>query len=236
MLPSPIPLAAVGSLPRPSRAVAARIAQPLPLDGSLTSPHWLAGSPLDVNYDPIALKRQPIATTARLLYDDSFLYVGFDCEDDDPWATLADRDAQLWTEETVEVFLVPLRRGQGVGPNPVQYLELGVNPLNAQYDILLTGYPGPTWRSPDSDIGWDVAGLRSAVRVWPGRWTAEIAIPFAGLTTWDVPMPPRPGDVWRMQLGRADRPHRGDTQWLCWAPMRTTFHQPWLFGELSFAG
>ena len=215
--------------PIPPEAVAFRTDRPPALDGTLSDPQWMRAEPLQVNFNPFTLTRSALRTQARLLYDAHFLYVGFDCEDTDPWATMKVRDMPLWTEEVVEVFLDPEGRAE-------RYLELGVNPLNTQYDILLRVIRSSEGERRISDCNWDIEGLLSRVRTRKGGWTVEIAIPFASLTHWRVAIPPRPGDVWKLQLGRAERPNRGDTTWLCWAPMANTFHQPDRFGRLVFRG
>lgn len=214
-------------LPTPPEAEAVHVERPPALDGSLSDPEWARAKPLEVNFNPFTLARSPLRTEARLLYDERCLYVGFDCEDSDPWATMRVRDMPLWTEEVVEVFLDPEGRAE-------RYLELGVNPLNTQYDILLRVQRSSGGQRRISDCNWDIEGLLSRVRTRRGGWTVEIAIPFASLTHWRVALPPRPGDVWRLQLGRAERPNRGETTWLCWAPMANTFHQPDRFGRLVF--
>ena len=52
-------------------------------------------------------------TTARLLWDASYLYVGFACEDTRIYATMTDHDAPLWEQEVVEVFVDANRDGIG---------------------------------------------------------------------------------------------------------------------------
>lgn len=68
---------------------------------------------------------------------------------------------------------------------------------------------GPRWAFMD----WDLPGLRSAVRVdgtlndpsdVDRGWTAEVAFPWRGMKTLagSRPVPPRDGDVWRMDFSR----------------------------------
>ncbi|MGQ9523704.1 MAG: carbohydrate-binding family 9-like protein [Armatimonadota bacterium] len=214
--------------PIPPEAVAVPAKRPPTLDGRLSDPQWMQAKPLQVNFNPFTLERSSLRTEARILYDETCLYVAFDCEDEDPWATMKVRDMPLWTEEVVEVFLDPDGKAQC-------YLELGVNPLNTRYDILLRVDRSSGAERRISDANWNIDGFVSRTRLYRGGWTVGIAIPFSSLTHWSAARPPRPGDVWRLQLGRAERPNRGDTVWLCWAPMASTFHQPERFGRLVFA-
>src|SRR5215207_2500880 len=63
----------------------------------------------------------------------------FECDDRDPWATLTERDAKLFEEETVEIFVDPAGDLEG-------YYELETNPLGAMLDIVFrksrSGYKG----------------------------------------------------------------------------------------------
>src|SRR5882757_7324613 len=77
---------------------------------------------------PLALRRAqdgglPLqATTVRVAHDDGALRLRFDCDDRDIWATHLRRDAPLWEEEVVELFLAP---GED---DPSAYVEIEVNP------------------------------------------------------------------------------------------------------------
>ena len=90
----------------------------------------------------VALRRaqdgsEPLqATVVRTAYDDDALLVRFECDDRDIWATHRDRDAPLWEEEVVELFVAP---GEG---DPSDYLEIEVNPLGAIFDARVTNPHG----------------------------------------------------------------------------------------------
>ena len=147
----------------------------------------------------------------------------FECEDADPWATLSERDALLYEEETVEVFLDP-------AGDLECYFEIEVNPLGAVLDLVFrrtrSGYKG--------DRAWDCEGLRTAVRKTAGMWCVEMAIPFRALGCG------HPRADWRVNFCRIDRPSRDGSlprELTAWSPpMRANFHTPERFGVLEFAG
>lgn len=173
------------------------------------------------------------ATTARMLWDDRYVYVAFDCVDDDLRGTMKQRDQNLWEEnEVVEVFADP-------GGTLQRYLEFEVNPLNTVVDLVIP-YRGEP-RSLQASKGWDSKGLRTAVKrggppVRPrAGWSVEMAIPMGDF--FDLPhTPPQPGDAWRVNLYRVDA--RGDqVTFQAWSPTLTpapAFHVPERFGWLRF--
>lgn len=149
----------------------------------------------------------------------------YHASDSDAWATLTERDASLYDEETVEVFFDP-------AGDLESYFEIEVNPLGTVLDLVFrrnrSGYKG--------DRAWDCDGLRTLVRKEPGAWTAELAIPFASVTA----TPPQPGARWRANFCRIDRPSRDGNiprELTAWSPpMRASFHTQERFGIVEFVG
>ncbi len=86
------------------------------------------------------------------------------------------RDAHLWEEEVVEIFL----DAEGAGVN---YAELEINPANVVCDLRVER-PAP---AVSSDTRWDWAGLESAVVPLADThgtregWTAVARLPWDGL-------------------------------------------------------
>lgn len=169
---------------------------PVRIDGVLDEPAW-ALSPrvgeLRLIHAPD--RRPAFPTEAALTWDQRLLYVGFACTDPAPWARHEARDARLWEEEVVEVFLDP----DGDGRN---YAELEVSPRNVVVDLLIAapGAAGPGARR------WNVEGLQTAVTRHVEGWIVEIAIPWAALGDAGVTSAPRVGDQWRVGLYRIERP------------------------------
>lgn len=185
------------------------------------SPAWknLPPYPLLLNEDGTAPKQ---ATRVSLGWDAQALHILFVAEDAHPWATLREHDAPLYKEEVFEVFLDP--EGDGLG-----YFELEVNPNNAVLDGAMrrvrSGYR--------KDFGWHCTGLETAVRVFPGGWAAELRIPFTSVAA----APPAPGQRWRANFTRIDRPPGEPRELSAWSPTGLAqFHVPSRFGVLEFVG
>lgn len=176
-----------------------------------------------------------LKTTAKLLWDDQNLYVAFYCEDHDIWGTMMEHDDPIYEEEVVEVFLSP-------NGDLTDYFELEVSPNNITWDGRIRNSTG---LRPDDENGklWTCNGLRTDVQVvgtlddhtdHDTCWSVEMAIPFRELTT--APnIPPKPGDIWRMNLCRIDRTPTSELQ--SWSPVLRSpigFHTPARFGFLIF--
>ncbi len=194
---------------------------PHALDADPSQPHWLSCDVLEM-FDAAKGTSPAQRTSVRMLWTPAEWRVLFSCEDADPWATLTQRDAQLFTEETVEVFF------DSVG-DLESYYELELNPIGTELDIVFrrsrSGYKG--------DWAWNCAGLRSLVRIVPGGWNAELAIPFSSVSEMPVN-----GTRWRVNFCRIDRPSRDGSlprELSAWSPpMRESFHTPERFGVVEF--
>ena len=159
-------------------------------------------------------------TSVRAVWDAEELRVLFHAVDTHAWATMTERDAPLYEEEVVEVFLDPVGDLES-------YFEIEVNPLNAVLDLVLrknrSGYV--------KDFAWQCEGLRTAVAKSATGWSVDMAIPFRSLTA----TPPTAGDCWRVNFCRIDRPPGVPRELSAWSPTgRANFHTPERFGILQF--
>ena len=160
------------------------------------------------------------ATWFRTAWTPAEFHVLFHAEDSDPWATHGVRDAPLYEEEVLEVFLDPVGDLRA-------YFEIEVNPLNTVLDLVLR----KTANGYRKDKRWRCEGLRTSVTCDERSWTAHLAIPFTSL----VPEVPETGTVWRGNFFRIDRPEKAPRELSAWsATGRATFHTPERFGMIEF--
>ncbi len=164
-------------------------------------------------------------TRVELAWDETHLHVRFHCTDDDAWGSFTDRDAPLWQQEVVEVFLAA---GDAV---PAEYFEFELNPLGALFDARIENPRGDRsglvvdtdWNCPDIEWGAESTG--------DGQdWSAFLAIPWSGL---DCAVAPT---TLRANFYRIERPQAEDPEFSCWAPTFTSpadFHRPLRFGVLD---
>ena len=208
------------------------------VDGRLTEFSWQA-APRTRPFIDIRGKDNTLRTEAAILWDDRNIYFAFTCVDPEPWSTMLDRDAFLWEQEVVEVFLDP----DGDGLN---YPEIEVSPHNVVVDLLI---PAPRKIPPEEAAKWDVEGMRTAVAKYGPGWTVEISMPWTSLKEGGIQGPPRLGDRWRVGLYRIERsggtarwrksqasgqPVPGEDQFQAWSPTENSFHEPDRFGIVEF--
>jgi hypothetical protein len=183
---------------------------------------------------PVALKRATdggaprLATSVAAYYDDDFLTVIFDADDDKIVATYLEHDEPLWQEDVVEIFIAP----EGLTP----YFEIEVNPLGTTFDARIDS-PDGVRATMTTDLAWTCDGLFAALRRDDGkRVQVVIRIPFDSLRKH-----PNAGNEWRANFFRIDRADRsadhGDDFSAWQPPMKTPpdFHVTAAFGTLRFA-
>lgn len=179
------------------------------VDGCLDDSAWRKAPPVELR-DTQTGEKPRLATTARMLYDDEWLYVGFHSEDRLIWGTMTGHDDPIYNEEVVEIFLDPT----GL---LTCYYELEVSPLNTSFDAIIVNNAvtaGTRGRGSrfQGFTAWDPVGFRHGVHI-EGRlndpsgggkfWECEMALRFDELFL-GANVPPKPGDEWRGNLYRID--------------------------------
>ncbi|MEA1996103.1 MAG: carbohydrate-binding family 9-like protein [Gemmatimonadota bacterium] len=210
-----------------------RAGSPITVDGRLDEPLWSKAEPVSFVKKNGGQPEQ--ATKAWVVWDDSYIYFAWDCEDSHIWSTMEKRDEPLYNEEVVEVFI------SADGDN-TSYLEIEVNPLGTLWD----GYIVNTVKRRVGILAWNSTGLKWAVHLdgtlndreeTDKGWSVEMALPLNDIFT--APnKPPKAGDRWRINLYRIDLPDGpGNPGEPCaWSPVSgETFHDPDRFGEIVFS-
>lgn len=212
----------VRRLPLP-RLQAKRIEADFELDGRLDDAVWPSATPARIESQINTGAAKPeIATTARVLWSDQFLYIGYSA----PYTELTVFEPQLktgeryglWNRDVVEAFI-------GTDPShPNSYTEYEVAPNGEKLDLKITNE-----LKPPLGLEWS-SGFEAATHIDRKRkiWTTEMRIPLQSLSG----QPPQPGTQWRINLYRHDRAHKA---FLGWSPCASgSAHTPAKFGHLTF--
>ena len=212
-----------------------RTTEKIKIDGKLNEKSWQAAKPTE-EFSDIRGEGYPEPTkktSARLLWDDDYLYIGAAIEEDNIIARLTQRDTIIYHDNDFEVFIDP--DGDGL-----HYFEIETNARGVVFDLMLDkGY-----RSGGSFfIPWNCEGLQLAVSHdgtlnkpadKDKAWYVEMAIPFAALKR-DF-NDPRDYKVWRLNFSRVEWLKQGgpEENWV-WCPTgRVDMHMPERWGFLRF--
>ena len=209
------------------------------IDGFLDEESWQKAVPTENFVEMTTGEKMPYVTWAKVLWTRGGLYIGFYVQTENIWGTLTGRDAMMWHDNDVEVFLDTDGDGK-------DYLELEINALNTAYDVH---WDLPLGREGKWDIGFNFEGLKHAVQ-YKGTlnynrdkdeyWTVEIFFPWYCFLKYkgDAEIPPKPGDKWIINFYRNEYDDsRTKVSDYIWRPHGgRNMHQPELFGELIFSG
>jgi hypothetical protein len=220
----------------------------LKIDGKLGDAAWRA-APWTSDFIDIEGKAKPkprFRTRAKMLWDDTYLYVAAELVEPHLWATYDRHDMVIFHEHDFEIFLDP-------DGDRLHYFEFELNALNTGWDLYL---PAPYNDGGKADDSWEIPGLQTAVHLRgtlnnpmdrDHGWTLEMAFPWAAFNRGPRPAgPPRPGEHWRINFSRVEwlldvkdgryvkRPGTKEDNWV-WSPQGViNMHVPEKWGRVYF--
>ena len=234
---------------------------PIVIDGKPSDIAWnfvpwtkdfadIEGSP-----DPKVAPR--FRTRAKLLWDDTNLYVYVEMDEPHVWATITKKNEVIYYDNDFEIFLDPDSDNQN-------YYEFEVNAHNTIWELNLKKTYDDGWQYDPAGIKGDppknLARLRSAVHILgtlndpsdtDEGWCVEIAIPLASLKQFctHCTFPPTDGQYWRLGLSRVEwivdiidgkyqrlaREDRPENNWVFSPVGIVAMHRPEKWGYLQFS-
>ena len=209
-----------------------RATSPIVIDGKLDDAAWQHAPPVgDFHYNWWKAGERE-ATIARMLWDDTNLYVAYFCHDKHISATVTQRHGPVSKDDCVEIFLSPNPQ------KPKNYYTFEINAIGAMLNRCRTDW----WSGPPT---WDPEGFvyRTSLHGLPRKeespaddhWSVELAIPFRNFVR-DAPhTPPQDGDEWRLNLMRTGGVTNAQDS--TWSPIPAgihSFHTPEAFGTVRF--
>ncbi len=193
------------------RYKAFQTAVPIVLDGQLNEASWQAAKASSSFVDLVSGKPTMHQTHVKILWDREYLYVGYQIEEPNVTAKFLKRDAPIWQDNDIELFVA----------FDHAYYELEVNAHGTLYEGLFIwqneykkhGFaklPGIDVGNPDvkhqpfngvgytrhprgkrwAFLAWDFPGLQSKVHIngtlnqesdTDRGWTVELALPWSGM-------------------------------------------------------
>jgi hypothetical protein len=221
------PLLAQPAIPRYEvKRAAGRIV----VDGKLDDKAWAAAPGIEFVFPWEFQTGAKQKTTARLLWDDDYLYVGYECEDTDITALRTERDEPTYMDDAVEFF---------VNPKPSQttaYFGLEMNARGVLYDYLMVDskYAFKRFNMQGVLLATFIRGTLNTRGDEDKGWSLEVAIPWANFE--ELAKRPTPGTIWTANLNRWDgvEPNRRLSMWSDSGQTRPDPHVPARFGQLVF--
>lgn len=211
-----------------------RAGTPMAIDGRADEAAWVAAPAVGDFKFPWWVEGKKEQTLAKLLWDDEQLYLLFICEDAHIWAEYTERDGSVYRDDCVEVFTAPNPE------RPLSYFNIEMNVLGIfldQYHPDGPGVPVPeNWDGQGVRIATSIAGSLNDDGDADSHWILEAAIPLRNFAGVAKNTPPRPGDIWHLNLNRCGG--KTNAQYSQWCPSRSDtpqFHAPMDFGKVEFS-
>ena len=246
-----------------------RVSQPIKIDGRLDETAWKA-APMSPRFVDI-LSGQPVLhdTHATVLWDDEFLYVGYQLEEPNVRAKFTNYNDTIYYDNDVELFIA----GRD------SYYEFEINGFNTVYEVFfiweeaydkagfskapefarskLKPFNGVDFKTHPrggrlGNFDWPFPGKKTAVHIdgtvnndkdKDRGWSVEVALPWKGmkwLATDGRALPPKDGDVWRMDFSRfntykAPAPAKDSGGWVWTRHGIWDSHIPECFAYIQFS-
>lgn len=218
-------------------AIVRRLPSKPNLDGKLDEPFWQTATALGPFVGPgngETLDKSPVAGFARIGWDDQALYVGAVVSDRSPMApfTRDQVDPHLWEQSSaIELMVQPGDPGDNKG-----YFEIQIDTAGAVFDTKWDDYNKPIVGDGAAKrfghMDWSCRAERAAYVEPEKFYSIEAAIPWSAFEGARVSVPPKPGDVWRLNLYSF---RDGQRHALAWSPIRSqgNFHKSSRFGRIK---
>ena len=213
------------------------------IDGNLNEASWANAPTSSVLTLWDGSPAASLETSARMLWDDDYLYIPFIAKDADIYATYSGRDVRCWEQDCFEVFVTVLG-------TTTAYLEMDGSPKGAIWDGSFTNVfkgIGEAYTVTNLQIAGRVNGTLNDSSDQDIGFTAEVRVPFENIYQGDPGGHPTNGTQLRLNLYRINwntptiqggRGTAGTDTYYAWSPVSGTapsFHQPTKFGTVTFS-
>lgn len=212
-----------------------RAEEPPTLNGKWDECVWKDVKVLEIkNFTGSEPEHKP-KTEAKVLYDDSYIYVFFRVEDKYVQAVARHYQDSVWLDSCVEFFFTP---GTDISQGYFN-IEINCGGTMLFYHQLARGVDAVAVTDADCDkveIFHSEPKIVDPEKQQPTTWVIEYRVPIDMLAKYAEVVRPAPGVVWRANFqkcaGKTSHPHG-----LTWSLIDTPkpdFHRPEFFGTLEF--
>jgi hypothetical protein len=240
-------------LAEPKHYVCYRTDEAITINGKLEEKAWQQAEWTDLftDIEGDAKPKPAQDTKLKMLWDDNYLYVAAQLDEEHIWAYLENHDDIVFRDNDFEIFIDP-------DNDALNYFEFEINARQTVFDLFL---PHPYRHSSFALHNWDFKGVKHAVNIdgtlndgrdKDKKWTVEVAIPFTNLSFGLDSGKPDPEKLWRINFSRVE----WDTRWenskymklsgtdgkplpehnWVWSPVGViSMHMPERYGYLKFS-
>ena len=212
-----------------------KVTKPVVIDGRWDKEPWSGIKPLIIeNYMGAEPEHKP-GTLAKLVYDDSALYVIFHVEDRYVRAVAPEHLATVYEDSCVEFFLTP---GNDIIKGYIN-VEINCGGTVGMYYQLEVGKGRMPFTEGDIEkltVAHSMPKIVNPEIAKTTVWTIEYRLPYEVLAKYCKATKPGPGVRWKGNFYKCadatSHPH-----WLTWSPIdfpKPKFHMPEYFGKLVF--
>lgn len=208
-----------------------RTTEKIVLDGILDEADWAAAQSVGDFQFPWWKEGEKDQTEAKLLWDDTFLYLSFSCRDKYIWADHYDTDTYTCIDDAAELFW---------NPNPAAGDNYNMFELNCIGNVLSVCNDHKTDILTNKilvpHISQSIKGTVNDDSDEDTGWILEIAIRFSDYPGFFDAATPKDGDMWKIGLNRCGG--KTNYQYSQWSPSQTptpSFHVPADFGKIFFS-
>lgn len=177
------------------------------VDGKLNDEAWnsVAWTEDFIDIQGPDWKKPRFRTHAKMLWDDTYLYIGAFLQETDVWANQTKHDSVVYQDNDFEVFVDP-------DGDTHWYKEFEINAIKTTWDLELNkpyingGTPNSSWEMPTLKSAIFVSGPVNNASVPDKFWTVELALPFSDLVDHSptASAPPNNKDQWRINFSRVE--------------------------------
>jgi len=207
-----------------------RTTAPIYIDGYLNEPDWKSAQGISNFIFPWYESGKKEQTTVKLLWDDTFLYVGYYCEDEHISAVRFQKNSDVWLDDCVECFIAPNLS------SPLDYTNYEFNCLGSYLVGVHIKGKDFLWEPKGIQIGRSHKGTINKEDDIDDYWILEVSIPFENLKKFSINILPKPGEHWFLNLNRCGgQINEQFSQWSSSKTPEPDFHVPSHFGKVIFS-
>ncbi|MFA6471982.1 MAG: carbohydrate-binding family 9-like protein [Candidatus Latescibacterota bacterium] len=201
------------------------------IDGKLDEADWASAKLMGDFQFQWYKEGEKEQTQVKMLWDDTFLYVAYFCNDKHIWADHYDTNSETYKDDTVELFWNP-NPSAGKKYNMFEMNCIG-NLLSVCNDLKTSIYEN---KIIPPHIGHTLKGTVNNDSDTDTSWILEVAVRFSDYPGLFKAKTPKDGDMWRVGLNRCGG--KTNEQYSQWSPSQTpqpNYHVPDDFGKIFFS-